>query len=101
MSRLGVIAIVSLPLGLVACGGGGTPPPVPGEVTFWQDVAPIYNAKCVRCHQEGGIAPFRLDNYADAKDHAALERRASWRARCRPTSWSTTAAASRSRTTSR
>jgi mono/diheme cytochrome c family protein len=41
---------------------------------FWQDVAPIYNTKCVRCHQEGGIAPFRLDTYADAKDHAALEK---------------------------
>ena len=77
MSRLGVIAIVSLPLGLAACGGGGgggTPPPVPGEVMFWQDVAPIYNAKCVRCHQDGGIAPFRLDNYADAKNYAALEK---------------------------
>jgi hypothetical protein len=55
-----------------ACGGNGSNPP-PGEVTFWQDVAPIYNAKCVHCHQEGGIGPFRLDNYADAKTHAALE----------------------------
>src|SRR6186713_2692054 len=73
-----IIAAVSLPLGLAACGGGagggGTPPPVPGEVMFWQDVAPIYNAKCVRCHQDGGIAPFRLDNYADAKNYAALEK---------------------------
>ena len=45
-----------------------------GDVTFWQDVAPIYNDKCVRCHQEGGIAPFRLDNYADAQANAALEK---------------------------
>ena len=76
MSRLGVISAVSLALGLAACGGGGgggTNPPVPGEVTFWQDVAPIYNTKCVRCHQEGGIGPFRLDNYADAKTYAAAE----------------------------
>jgi len=55
-----------------ACGGSGSNPPDDG-VTFWQDVAPIYNAKCVRCHQEGGIGPFRLDNYADAKTHAAVE----------------------------
>ena len=58
-----------------ACGGSGSNPPNDGGtgVTFWQDVAPIYNAKCVRCHQEGGIGPFRLDNYADAKTYAAAE----------------------------
>ena len=41
-----------------------------GAVTFWKDVAPIYNDKCVKCHQEGGIAPFRLDNFADARRYA-------------------------------
>jgi hypothetical protein len=39
--------------------------------TFYDDVGPIMNAKCVRCHQQGGIGPFRLDNYADAKTNAA------------------------------
>jgi hypothetical protein len=43
-------------------------------VTFWQDVAPILNDKCVRCHQQGGIGPFRLDDYADAKAYSSLER---------------------------
>lgn len=38
--------------------------------TFWQDVAPIYFANCVTCHQAGGAAPFNLDNYADAKTWA-------------------------------
>ncbi len=75
MTRFGVIfSVSSLLLGAAACGGGGGNPPVPGDVTFWQDVAPIYNTKCVRCHQEGGIAPFRLDDYADAKENAALEK---------------------------
>ena len=55
-----------------ACGGSSGSNP-PDGVTFWQDVAPIYNAKCVRCHQEGGIGPFRLDNYADAKTFASVE----------------------------
>ena len=78
-----------------ACGGGGSNPPGDGGmgVTFWQDVAPIYNAKCVRCHQEGGIGPFRLDNYADAKTHAAAELARSTTARCRRTSWFTTTVA--------
>ena len=42
-----------------------------GEPTFWADVAPIYFDRCVTCHQAGGIAPFRLDNYPDAKLWAA------------------------------
>ena len=34
--------------------------------TYWQDVAPIYFANCVTCHQSGGIAPFRLDTAEEA-----------------------------------
>jgi hypothetical protein len=59
-------------IAVAVCSGCGSNPPDDG-VTFWQDVAPIYNAKCVRCHQQGGIGPFRLDNYADAKAHATTE----------------------------
>ena len=86
---------LSLLLCLAACGGpadssdtgseassgsGGTTvgeTPTTGEApttggptagpTFWQDVAPIYFDSCVTCHQDGGIGPFKLDNYADAK----------------------------------
>lgn len=39
--------------------------------TFWQDVAPIYFEKCGACHQDGGIAPFVLTDYASAKQWAA------------------------------
>jgi len=42
-------------------------------VTFWQNVAPIYNQKCVACHQAGGLGPFALDNYADALTYAEDE----------------------------
>jgi hypothetical protein len=71
-----VVGVVGLTLALSACGGGSgsNNPPTTGAVTFWQDVAPIYNQKCVRCHQDGGIGPFRLDNYADAKAYAPLEK---------------------------
>jgi hypothetical protein len=76
---------LGLATALAACGGGngngnggnggsgGSSMQPPAAVTFWQDVAPIYNQRCVRCHQEGGIGPFRLDNYADAKAYAPLE----------------------------
>ena len=36
--------------------GGGGP-----AVTYYQDVAPILQAKCIPCHVAGGIAPFALD----------------------------------------
>lgn len=59
-------------------GTAGTtgPGPTTGEdtdgvaPTYWQDVAPIYFDRCVTCHQADGIAPFRLDEYAPAKQWA-------------------------------
>jgi hypothetical protein len=72
-SILAMIAASTVAVG--ACGSnGGSQQTTTSAVTFWQDVAPIYNSKCVRCHQDGGIAPFRLDNYADAKANAGLEK---------------------------
>jgi hypothetical protein len=56
--------------GAISAGGAGGGA---ADVTFWKDVAPIYNVKCVGCHQPDGIAPFALDNYADALEHAASE----------------------------
>jgi hypothetical protein len=42
------------------------PPPLPpGTPTYADDIAPILNAKCVKCHQEGGIGSFRMDRYAN------------------------------------
>jgi hypothetical protein len=55
---------------LPACGGETTTANAP---TYWGEVAPIYYDKCVGCHQQGGIAPFALDDYASAKPYAALE----------------------------
>lgn len=34
--------------------------------TYHEHVKPILDARCVGCHQEGGIGPFRLDRYEDA-----------------------------------
>lgn len=38
--------------------------------TYWQDVAPIFFEHCVSCHQSGGIGPFVLDTYGEAKTWA-------------------------------
>ncbi len=50
---------------------GDDPTGVAVGPTYWQDVAPIFFASCVSCHQNGGIGPFKLDNYAEAKTWAA------------------------------
>lgn len=40
-------------------------------LTYWQDVVPIVQDKCMGCHQPGGIAPFSMDSYAAIKPWAA------------------------------
>src|SRR4051794_854795 len=57
------------PFALAACGDGTPETPA---LTYWKDVAPITDAKCARCHQPGGIGPFRLDTYDDVKQRALL-----------------------------
>lgn len=48
---------------------GGTPAVV-GGVTFNHDIAPIVEKSCVGCHSKGGIAPFSLATFSDAKPMA-------------------------------
>jgi mono/diheme cytochrome c family protein len=44
------------------------------SITFVKDVAPILEAKCVSCHEKGGIAPFAMDNYQMVKGFAPMIR---------------------------
>lgn len=36
-----------------------------GDVTFSNQIARIFNKRCVECHREGQLAPFTLSNYQD------------------------------------
>jgi Copper type II ascorbate-dependent monooxygenase, C-terminal domain len=66
---------IGVALGSIALGGCGSEAAPSSEPTFWQDVAPIMAAKCVHCHQENGIGPFRLDDYGIAASRAnAIDR---------------------------
>jgi hypothetical protein len=69
--RLVLCAITTLAC-LAGCGAGSDAAPDRATLTYWKDVAPIVNAKCVQCHQSGGIAPFPLDSYAALKQRAPL-----------------------------
>ncbi len=40
--------------------------------TFYQDVAPILNRRCVSCHRVDAAAPFSLTSFADAAAHAEM-----------------------------
>jgi hypothetical protein len=46
-------------------GDGGVPPG--RELTWYRDVLPIVQVQCQECHAAGGVAPFALETYAEAR----------------------------------
>ena len=44
------------------------------KISYSKDIAPILEAKCVACHEEGGIGPFAMTNYAMVKGFAPMIR---------------------------
>ncbi|HEX4709407.1 redoxin domain-containing protein [Phenylobacterium sp.] len=44
------------------------------KISYTKDVAPILEAKCVACHQEGGIGPFAMTNYQMVKGFSPMIR---------------------------
>jgi hypothetical protein len=46
----------------------------PAKLTYVKDVAPILEAKCVACHQEGGIGPFAMTSYEMVKGFSPMIR---------------------------
>lgn len=46
---------------------GGAGAPSSDAPTWYQDIAPLVAAHCTGCHQGGGVAPFSLQTYEQAK----------------------------------
>ncbi|WP_293680776.1 hypothetical protein [uncultured Phenylobacterium sp.] len=44
------------------------------KATYIKDIAPILEAKCVACHQQGGIGPMQLTSYDIVKGFAPMIR---------------------------
>ncbi len=84
LAQAGPGALVLLPLALVRVSEFEQAVPVdpePGEpepraLTYWRDAMPIIRAECTSCHYTGGIGPFPLETYADARQSSFLIRRA-------------------------
>lgn len=51
-------------------------PEVKGSVTYYKDIKPFVDAKCVRCHVEGTVAPFALDTHELLKEKATFAQAA-------------------------
>ena len=48
--------------------GGAAPPPAAGQgAVTYDDVAPLLAENCVRCHRPGGLAPFSLTTWEEAR----------------------------------
>ncbi|NOT29792.1 MAG: redoxin domain-containing protein [Planctomycetes bacterium] len=44
------------------------------EVTYVRDVAPILARRCVPCHREGGIGPWKMDGYEKLRGWSEMTR---------------------------
>ena len=44
------------------------------NISYADEIAPILQAKCVTCHQKGGIAPFAMDSFEVVKAMAPMIR---------------------------
>ncbi len=70
----------SIALPAVAARGGAIAFPLKaavsktGNLSYAKDVAPIIQAKCVACHQPGGIGPMTLTSYEQIRGHGQMIR---------------------------
>ena len=66
-----IVALVGLVLvaGILAAGPGAESQA--GAPTYFQNVKPIIDGRCGNCHMAGGIAPFSLQTYGQARRNRA------------------------------
>ena len=73
-TRARVAAACTLAIGVIAVSVVGLPaqqrPAGPGAVTFWQDVSPILQRKCQRCHRPDAPGPMSLMTYEQVRPFA-------------------------------
>lgn len=68
--RAALLRMILTAAPLAGCAGGSDA--AGGTPTFHADIEPLLQRSCVSCHSTGGIAPFGLGSYQDAKSVAEL-----------------------------
>src|SRR5262245_10387425 len=66
-----VLGLALVGVGCDSSGGGSPPPGGPG--TYYEDVTPLFAAKCVKCPVDDGIAPMDLRSFAAVTEYLARE----------------------------
>jgi hypothetical protein len=71
MHRTSSVRALCILVSVSACGSEKSNEPssarTSNALTYYDDMLPIFEKHCMECHQQDGIAPFRLDQYAEAK----------------------------------
>jgi hypothetical protein len=65
--RIVALAGLVLVAGVLAAGPGAEPKAGSRSPTYFQNVKPILDGRCGNCHMAGGIAPFSLQTYGQAR----------------------------------
>src|SRR5215211_4487304 len=64
---------LALVLAIAAVAGavtrGSSADPASAKPTYVRNVAPILDGRCISCHSRGGVAPFPLTSYREARQH--------------------------------
>ena len=68
--RLGFLAVGLLAAVFLVPAAASGQPAAAGEVTFAEDIAPILQRSCQRCHRPASVAPMSLLTYEDARPWA-------------------------------
>ncbi len=50
-------------LAFVACAPPNDPKIVDQSITYHRDIRPLFESRCVKCHKEGEIGPYKLEDY--------------------------------------
>ncbi len=76
MTRTALLLAMALPLiGGLSFSSSNSKKSPPKEVAYYGDIERTIQEKCLPCHREGGVGPFKLDSYSEVKKRGAMLNR--------------------------
>jgi len=71
--KIRAVVVLGFALAASACDSSGGERGPSEPLTYYQDVKPLIDAKCVKCHVDGGIAPMDLRTYEAIREYLGRE----------------------------